>query len=121
MHKENDKPTENRSFVVLCLQMKMTMFLYRAFMPDPLLSQIKKTMVFYFASISIAAISTFKKRVRSQVQNLHPRTDINKHTMCRHTYHHYPNCGHIANYTVMGYFLETNETGANYLIVPGLL
>lgn len=33
MHKENDKSAENRSFVVLCLQMEKTMVLYRAFMP----------------------------------------------------------------------------------------
>ncbi|KAJ5898132.1 hypothetical protein N7504_008420 [Penicillium tannophilum] len=29
--------------------------------------------------------------------------------MCRHTYHHYPNCGHIANYTVMGCLEFTNQ------------
>ncbi|KAJ5546542.1 hypothetical protein N7494_004127 [Penicillium frequentans] len=29
--------------------------------------------------------------------------------MCRYTYHHYPNCGHIANYTVMGCLEFTNQ------------
>ncbi|KAJ5802710.1 uncharacterized protein N7503_005160 [Penicillium pulvis] len=29
--------------------------------------------------------------------------------MCRYAYHHYPNCGHIANYTVMGCLEFTNQ------------
>ncbi|KAJ6006118.1 hypothetical protein N7451_004062 [Penicillium sp. IBT 35674x] len=29
--------------------------------------------------------------------------------MCRYTYHHYPNCGHIANYIVMGCLEFTNQ------------
>lgn len=85
------------------------MVLYRVFMAESSFLQIKETMVFYFASISISAIATFKSKVRSQVQNLYPGTDLNKHTMCRHTYHHYPNCGHIANYTVMGCLEFTNQ------------
>lgn len=44
------------------------MVLYRVFMAESLFLQIKKTMVFYFASISISAIAAFKSRVRSQVQ-----------------------------------------------------
>lgn len=58
-------------------------------------------MVFFFTLVSKAAVSAFKSRVPSQIHIIHARTSIRNHTMCRHTYHHYPNCGHIANYTVM--------------------